>query len=302
MPKRDRGENWDDYRFLLAVARRGTVSAAAQDLGVDHATVIRRVDRLEKDLGVALFSRRPTGYELTAPGKRVLALADSVESAILSGHGMLGQLSDQPAGTVRIGAPDGFGSYFLAPRLVPLIERYPDLDVQLVATARLFSLAKREAELAISLRPPEEGRLLVRKLTDYELKIYGSETYLGKKAPIRSRADLVHHRFTGYIEELLFTPELDYLSLVCERRQVCMRSGNLIAQLQATVAGIGLAILPCFMAKWRRDLVPVLGDEFSLTRSFWLLMHEDSKDHPAVRAVSSYITETVEANRDLFRG
>lgn len=302
MPKRDKGENWDDYRYLLAVARRGTVSAAAQDLGVDHATVIRRIDRLEKDLGVALFSRRPTGYELTAPGKQVLALADSVESAILSGHGMLGQLSDQPGGTVRIGAPDGFGSYFLAPRLGPLIERYPGLDVQLVASARLFSLAKREAELAISLRPPEEGRLLVRKLTDYDLKIYASAAYIRTKAPIRTRADLSGHRFTGYIEELLFTPELDYLSLVCDRHQVCMRSGNLIAQLQATVAGIGLAILPCFMAKWRRDLVPVLPEEFSLTRSFWLLMHEDSKEHPAVRAVSSYITEIVEANRDLFRG
>ena len=301
MPKRDRGENWDDYRFLLAVARKGTASAAAHELRVDHATVIRRIDRLEKDLGVSLFSRRPTGYELTAAGKKALQLADNVESAILSGHSSLGQFSDHPTGTVRIGAPDGFGSYFLAPRLVGLIERFPDLDVQLVATARMFSLAKREAELAVSLRAPEEGRLLVRKLTDYELRLYASPAYLKKHEAIRTPADLARHRFTGYIEELLFTPELDYLSLVCERHQVCMSSVNLIAQLQATVAGIGLAILPCFMAKWRRDLVPVLPDDFSLTRSFWLLMHEDSRDNPAVRAVSQYIGEIVDADRDLFK-
>lgn len=222
-------------------------------------------------------------------------------STILSGHSSLGQFSGNPSGTVRIGAPDGFGSYFLAPRVVPLIERYPDLDLQLVASARLFSLSKREAELAISLKPPDEGRLLVRKLTDYELRLYGSEKYLSRHAPILKREDLTRHRFTGYIEELLYTPELDYLSLVCEKHQVCMRSGNLIAQLQATVAGIGLAILPCFMAKWRRDLVPVLANDFSLTRSFWLIMHEDSKDHPAVRAVSDYLTEIVDANRELFR-
>jgi DNA-binding transcriptional LysR family regulator len=302
MPKRDRGENWDDYRFLLAVARMGTVSAAAQRLRVDHATVIRRIDRLERDLGVVLFSRRPTGYELTAAGKKALALADGVESAILSGQSSLGQLSDQPTGTVRIGAPDGFGSYFLAPRLVGLIERFPGLDVQLVATARMFSLARREADLAISLHAPEEGRLLVRKLTDYELRLYGSNKYLDRHPPIYTMADLAQHRFTGYIEELLYTPELDYLSLVCERHQVCMRSVNLIAQLQATVAGIGLAILPCFMAKWRRDLLPVLPNDFSLRRSFWLLIHEDSRDNPAVRAVSRHIGETVEAERDLFEG
>jgi DNA-binding transcriptional LysR family regulator len=301
MPKRHGKENWDDYRFLLAVARKGTVSAAAHVLRVDHATVIRRIDRLEKDLGLALFSRRPTGYELTAAGKRALALADGVESAILTGHSSLGAFSEHPAGTVRIGAPDGFGSYFLAPRLVGLIERFPDLDLQLVATARMFSLAKREADLAISLTAPDEGRLLVRKLTDYELRLYGAPSYLEKHDPIRSLADLARHRFTGYIEELLFTPELDYLSLVCERHQVCMRSANLIAQLQAAVAGIGLAILPCFMAKWRRDLTPVLPKEFSLTRSFWLLMHEDSKDNPAMRAVSQHIGEIVEAEREIFR-
>ncbi len=301
MPKQERGANWDDYRFLLAVARRGTVSAAALDLRVDHATVIRRIDRLEKDMGIVLFSRRPTGYELTPAGKKALLLAETVESTVLSGMSTLGQLSDQLSGTVRIGAPDGFGSYFLAPRLVPFIERYPDLDVQLVATARTFSLAKREAEVAISLTVPQEGRIVARKLIDYELRLYAAPKYLARSAPIETRADLASHRFTGYIEELLYTPELDYLSLVCEKDQVCMRSGNLIAQMQATVAGIGLAILPCFMAKWRRDLVPVLPGEFSLTRSFWLLMHEDSRDHPAVRALSQHIYDIVEADREIFR-
>lgn len=301
MRKVDRGVNWDDYRFMLAVARRGTVSAAALDLRVEHATVIRRIDRLEKDLGVILFSRRPTGYELTPAGKKALAVADGLESTILSGQSTLGQFSDSPSGTVRIGAPDGFGSYFLAPRLGGLIDRCPDLDLQLVATARVFSLSKREAELAISLHAPDEGRLLVRKLVDYQLRLYGSQSYLALHEPITRREDLVHHRFTGYIEELLYTPQLDYLSLVCEREQVRLRSGNLIAQMQATVAGVGLAILPCFMAKWRRDLVPVLPGEFALTRSFWLIIHEDSKEHPAIRAVSDYITEIVDANRELFR-
>lgn len=294
--------DWDDFRFVLAIVRGGSVSAAAKQLGVDHATVIRRVDRLEKHLSAKLFERRKTGYLLTEAGQRVADSAEAMESTIVANQEQVGGSVARLTGTVRIGAPDGFGTAFLAPRLAPFVDRYPDLDLQLVATARLFSLSKREADIAISLTMPKEGRIVGRKLLDYRLGLYAAPGYLGRFPEITSRQDLTQHRFVGYIEELLFTPELDYLPQVSPRISARFRSANLIAQLNATLSGFGIAVLPHFMASDYPQLVPVLPDEISITRTFWILMHADSKDLARIRAVADYIGEIVERERALFAG
>jgi DNA-binding transcriptional LysR family regulator len=294
--------DWDDFRFVLAIVRGGTVSAAARQLSVDHATVIRRVDRLERHLSAKLFDRRKTGYQLTEAGQRVADSAEAMESTIVANQEAVGGSRAHLTGTVRIGAPDGFGSHFLASRLVKFAERYPDLDLQLVATARLFSLSKREADIAISLSMPKEGRVFGRKLLDYSLGLYAAPAYLDRAAKITGRSDLAGHRFVGYIEELLFTPELDYLPQVSPRISAKFRSANLIAQLNATIAGFGIAVLPHFMATAHPQLRPVLPDEVTISRTFWLLMHADSKDLARIRAVADYIYETVENERALFSG
>ncbi|AWN45199.1 LysR family transcriptional regulator [Methylobacterium terrae] len=299
-PEGGKGDVWDDYRFVLAVHRAGTVSAAARRLGVDHATVIRRIDRLERRLSEKLFHRRASGYTATQAGLALVATADAVESAIIHGEAAVGRAASQLVGTVRIGAPDGFGSTFLAPRLAGLVERHPELDIELVATARLFSLSKREADIAIGLSLPPEGRIVGRKLTDYALRLYAAPAYLAQHPPIRTKADLEGHRFVGYIDELLYSPELDYLQQVAPGVSARLRSANLNAQLQATVAGLGLAVLPCFMAAGRSDLTCVLPDEITLTRGFWLMMHADSRDLARIRAVAEHIYAVVEAERALF--
>ncbi|PIT05479.1 LysR family transcriptional regulator [Bradyrhizobium nitroreducens] len=294
--------DWDDFRFVLAIVRGGSVSAAAKQLGVDHATVIRRVDRLEKHLSAKLFDRRKTGYLLTEAGQRVADSAEAMESTIVANQEQVGGSVARLTGTVRIGAPDGFGTAFLAPRLTPFADRYPDLDLQLVATARLFSLSKREADIAISLTMPKEGRIVGRKLLDYRLGLYAAPTYLDRFPKIASKQDLPQHRFVGYIEELLFTPELDYLPQVSPRISARFRSANLIAQLNATLSGFGIAVLPHFMASDYPQLVAVLPEEISITRTFWMLMHADSKDLARIRAVADYIGEIVERERALFNG
>lgn len=291
--------NWNDLRSFLAVARTGKLTAAARRLGADHATVSRRLAALEDSMRVRLFERHPTGYTLTAQGERLLPLAESMESVALTAQNELGNADLSVSGAVRIGSPDGFGSLFLAPRIGALCRQHPELEVQLIATPRIFSLSKREADIAIGLTRPQEGRLLARKLTDYRLRLYGARGYLEDQPEICGPADLARHRFVGYIDELLFSPELDYMNAV-GGIEPQLKSTNLIAQLRATQSGLGLCILPCFIADGEADLLPVLPEEVALTRSFWLIIHEDMRRLARITAAADFITAAVQEARSQF--
>lgn len=286
------GFNWNDLRYFLDVARTGKLIASAKRLRADHTTVSRRIAALEEALNVTLFDRRPDGFSLTPEGERLRTVAEEMERAAIAAQGLVGDADRSMSGTVRIGAPDGFGSQFLAAHIGRLCDRFPDLEVQLVATPRVFSLSRREADIAISLSRPTEGRLVVRKLTDYHLRLYASADYLTARAPIETRADLAGHRFIGYIDDLIYTPELDYLAAVGSIAPH-LKSSNLIAQLTATLAGAGLCILPRFIADRAVHLVPVLGHDVRITRSFWLIIHEDLRALARVAATADFIAETV---------
>lgn len=292
--------DWDDLRFALAVARAGSLTGAAQGLGVDHSTVGRRIDRLERALNAKLFDRMKTGYAATPAGERLLRTAEAVEAAVLAGEAEIGDENAAVSGAVRIGAPDGFGTYVLAPHIAALCDAHPRLEVELVATARLFSLSKREADVAIALSLPAQGRVVGRKLTDYRLGLYATADYLARHGLPRSATDLARHRLVGYIDELLYTPELDYLHLICPEAAPRFRSANLIAQVQAVRAGLGIGVLPAFIAQTDPALQPVLAAEISLVRSFYLLIHADSQRLARIRATVGFIHDLVQRHRRLF--
>ena len=296
------GFDWDSLKTFLAVARTGRLTAAAQRLGADHTTISRRISGLETSLGASLFHRAPTGYTLTTHGERLLATAETMESLSLAAQSEVGEADLKVTGAVRVGAPEGFGSCFLAPRLGALADRHPELKIELVAIAGLFSLSKREADIAIHLSPPTEGRLVARKLTDYRLGLYGSHAYLAGRPPIARRADLPAHRFIGYIEDLLQSQELDYLRQGELPIDAQIKSSNLIAQLAAARAGAGLCVLPHFIAREEPDLVPVLPGEVSLTRAFWLVTHADLRNLARVRETADFIVEETRRAKGAFLG
>lgn len=292
--------DWNNLRAFLAVARTGRLTAAAARMGADHATVSRRIAALEHGLRARLFDRSPTGYALTAHGEKLMPTAEAMESLAVAAQAEVGESDLAVTGAVRIGAPEGFGSYFLAPRMADLADRHPELEIQLVAIPGIVSLSKREADIAVTLSPPREGRLLTRKLTDYRLSLYGAPAYLDARPPIRTRADMGEHRFIGYIEDLLYAPELDYMQAPDVEIHVRLKSSNLIAQLQATLAGAGLCVLPDFIAATEPGLVKVLPDLVGLTRSLWLVTHQDLKALARIRTVTDFMVEAVKGSRSAF--
>ncbi|MEH6633168.1 MAG: LysR family transcriptional regulator [Halopseudomonas aestusnigri] len=292
--------DWNDLRPFLAVARTGKLTIAAKRLKVDHTTVSRRIQALETALSATLFERGPQGYALTEIGLRLLGAAESMETMAMGVQNEIAGADLDLTGAVRIGAPDGFGSFFLAPRICDLCRAHPGLEIDLVAMPRMFSLSKREADIAIGLSRPTEGRLRSRKLTDYRLGLYASPEYLERRGPITSKDQLQGHRMVGYIEDLIFSPELNYVPQLGKELRPQLRSTNLIAQMQATSTGAGICILPCFMADDYPNLVPILREEVKIMRTLWLIYHADLQGFARIRATVDFIVEKVTASRKLF--
>jgi DNA-binding transcriptional LysR family regulator len=292
--------NWDDVRFFLAVVREKKLSVAARMLGCDHTTVGRRIVALEDALGTKLFDRSISGYTLTKRGEAFVPVAEAMERDALIAQSEMLSSDVSLKGAVRIGAPDGFSSYFLAPRLGAFVKQHPEVEVRIIAMPRIFSLSRREVDVAILLARPSEGRLLARKVTDYKLGLFAASDYLATAPKIRKLADLAQHPFIGYTEEHIFAPELDYLNEIGANIKVPIKSSNLIAQLNAAKSGLGICVLPYFMAVSETKLKPILRNDFMLTRSYWLAIHEDQKKLARINRFSDFVCNQAKRCRDFF--
>ncbi len=285
-------ENWDDLRIFLAVARGESLSAAGRVLRMDPATVGRRVARLEQALGHPLFAKSPQGYTLSEAGARLLVHAESAEQALGQGAQALMGSSEGFAGQIRIGAPDGCANFLLPQVCAKIAEANPGLDLQIVSLPRVVNLSRREADMAIAVSAPTAGRLVVQKISDYRLHLAASEQYLAQHPPIRSRADLQRHRIVGYIPDMIFDRELDYLSdLGLER--VRLASNSVAVQFHWLRLGAGLGIVHDFALPAAPGLCRVLPEEVSLTRSFYLVRHADDRRHARLNGFAALLADSV---------
>jgi DNA-binding transcriptional LysR family regulator len=293
------GLNWDDGRQFLAVARAGQILAASRSLGVNQATLSRRMAALEQALGAKLLVRRTHGSEMTDAGAALLTALERVESEFILVQARLTATEAAVAGTVRVGVPDGFGVGFLAPRLAALAERHPHLRVQLVPTPRSFSLSRREADIAVLVGRPEKGRLYASKLTDYTLGLYASRRYLASRPAPATTADLAGHRLVGYVEDLISAPALNYATEFLRDWRSNIESSSAMGQLEAVRAGAGIGVLHDYLARPHGDLMRVLPDQRA-TRSYWTAIHENLRDVARVRALAEFLTAVVrEAHADF---
>lgn len=264
---------WDDLRVFLAVARGESLSVAGKTLKLDPATVGRRIARLEQAIEARLFVKSPQGYTLTDQGTGLIPHAERAETAMLGAREALSG-PEGLTGQIRIGAPDGCANYLLPQVLAAICDENPGLEVQIVALPRVFNLSKREADLAIAVSRPEAGRLTVQKLTDYQLHLAASRDYLAKYAEITDLAQLNVHRLIGYIPDMIFDKELDYLSHIGAGVPP-LASNSVSVQLNWLRNGAGVGVVHDFALPSAPELVKVLPDAVQLIRSFWLIRHAD---------------------------
>lgn len=286
---------WDDLRVFLAVTREERMQTAARRLELDPATVGRRITALEDALRTRLFDRSPQGYVLTEAGRSLVARAQVMEAEAAAAAEELGGQPERLSGTVRIGAPDGVSNYLLIEACDVLSRANPELQVQAIALPRMFSLSKRDADLAITVSPPSAGRLTVRKIADYHLHLYARADLVAALGPVRGIEDLEGVRGIGYISDMIFDRELDYYALLRRSHEPALTSNSLLMQLRWCLTGSGVCILPDFVAREHPELVQLLPEEISLVRAFYLVRHEDDARVARINRMAEVIVDHMRA-------
>jgi DNA-binding transcriptional LysR family regulator len=264
--------NWDDMRVFLAVARAESLTGAAPALKMDPATLSRRIARLEASLGASLFVKSPQGYALTDLGVRMRDDAAEAEVALTRAMDAGQAASTGLSGQIRIGAPDGCANFLLPQVCAAIRSDNPDLEVQVLALPRVVNLSRREADMAISVSPPQAGRLTVQKVTDYRL-------HLAIRADMpepQVLSDLRHMPVVGYIPDMIFDKELDYLGALAAQG-VHLASNSVSVQLQMLRQGGAVGIVHDFALPFAPELKRVLTGALSLTRSFYLVRHTSDR-------------------------
>ncbi|MFW2148480.1 LysR family transcriptional regulator [Acinetobacter sp. TY1] len=289
--------DWDHLRYFLILARAKTLTNAARIMGVEHSTVARRIQALEQSLGMQLFKREATGYELTIEGLALIPRVEQMEQSFLQ--------IEKPnplQGRVRIGAPEGFGTAFLARLLAEFSQHYPLLTIDLIPVPKTIRLSHREADIVISIERPKSGPFIITRLTNYSLKLYGSQQYLQRNSPIRRVEDLSEHRFVDYIDDLVYSSALYRLERLPLQLTACFRSNSILAQQIAVSAGAGLAILPRFIAVDQPELQEVLSEDVNFTHTFWMLTLVDLQHEPKIKLVWDFLRKQADLQQELLMG
>ncbi|MCK0176841.1 LysR family transcriptional regulator [Mycolicibacterium sp. F2034L] len=291
----------DDLLVLLAVGRSGRYTTAAEELGLNHTTISRRIAALEESIGGRLLVRSAGGWELTELGRDALAAAESVESAVRS-------LSVDPAGrralegVVRISATDGFSAYIAAPAAARVQRDHPGIAVEIVATTRRASQQRSGLDIEVVVGQPQVHRAEAIRLGDYCLGLYGARDYLAVHGAPSGVDDLSRYPLVYFIDSMLQVDDLDLAASFAPAMRESVTSTNVFVHVEATRAAAGLGLLPCFMADRHDDLIRVLPRTVSVQLSYWLVARAETLRRPEVGAVVDAIRAKVGEERGALLG
>jgi DNA-binding transcriptional LysR family regulator len=282
--------NPDDLLVLLAVARTGRFTAAAESLGLNHTTISRRINSLEKALGGRVLSRAAGGWELTELGRRAATAAEEVEAAVSAFDGGP-DAPRQLSGVVRMTATDGFSAYIAAPAIARLQRSHPALNVEIVTVTRRALQIRSGIDIEVVVGEPQVHRAEAVRLGEYVLGMYASRDYLAERGAPTSAEELTRHPLVYFVDSMLQVDDLDAPRRLVPTMRDSLSSTNVFVHIEATRAGAGIGLVPCFMADRHDDLVRLLPEVFAERLPYWMVLRTDSLRRPAVAAVADALRE-----------
>ena len=296
--------NWDDIKLFLEVARSERLSIAAKRLAIDASTLSRRLHKLEESLTTKLFDRTVDGHVLTADGVKLLQYARRMELDAGQAFDDIKEQKNLNSGRVRIGVTEAFGSFFIAPHLMSLKQAFPNIQIELVHFARDVKISRNEADIAIAVEKPKSTSTIITKLCDYQLQLYGHANYLDNIDHEIKLKNLGNYEWVSYVDNLLFTEQLSYLkelsAKLCVSIKPSFQSTSITSQYSAIKSGLGIGILPCFLAEQDASLVKLCINDIRLVRSFYLVTHPESKRVSQVNTVWEYLKQLAQQKSNLL--
>ncbi|MET9327679.1 LysR family transcriptional regulator [Tsukamurella sp. NPDC003166] len=289
----------DGLLTLLAVARTGRYTAAADVLGINHTTASRRVAALEQTLGGPLLARAASGWELTDLGRTAVGAAERIEAVL---HGLDADTDHDLHGKVRIAATDGFSARVVAPAIATLGRAHPRLSVDLLTVTRRAPSTRSGVDIEVVVGRPETYRVEPELLAPYRLGLYGSRDYLATDGTPERPRDLAGRPLVYFIDSMLTVDDLDLARVLVPGMADRLSSTNVLVHVEATCAGAGLGLLPCFLADGRPDLVRVLPDEVSVRLEYWMVVRPEAAQRREVAAVVTALRAQVGSMRAALLG
>jgi DNA-binding transcriptional LysR family regulator len=291
--------DWNDLRFVLAVADEGSLARAARALAVNHTTVLRRIAVFEDQLGVRLFDRLPSGYAVTSAGEQLADVARGMRDRV---HDLERRLVGQDlrlTGSVRVTTTDTLAHAVLPPIFAEVAARHPGVQLELTTSNAMASLTKRDADLAVRPTSAPPPNLIGRRVGPVAFAIYAAASYLAR---IPAKRELGRHTWLGPDDSLATTTIARWMARAVPASQVCFRADTLTTLAHATAAGIGVAALPCYLGDPHPQLRRVRGVVADMATELWVLTHEDLRSAARIRAVSDALATALTAQRALFAG
>ena len=289
--------NWDDIRFFLAVARKGSIRGAAASLGVNHSTVSRRIDAFEKKLGTRLFERLSSGYLITRAGEEMSLSAAKIEAEVNTIGRQVAGRDTQLDGVLKVTLHSSLADKLLMPVFVDFRRTYPDIELDLNISHSLADLSNREADVAIRISNDPPDHLVGRRVIRYATSIYASLAYLEQTQNLQDKETLTWVGWNDAVPDPQWIRDSAYPDVPARNR-----IQQPLTQLAAAKAGMGLAMLPCFMADTEPDLRRVPLATVKPNRDIWVLTHEDLRHTARVRHFTDFVVQGILAKKDLLEG
>jgi DNA-binding transcriptional LysR family regulator len=281
--------NWDNLRYVLMVANKGSIAAAARELEVNRTTVLRRINLFQENLNCRIFERSDAGYVLTPEAEKMISAAREVEDTLFTMQRQIAGHELKLEGELRVTTTDSFMLSVLGPHLATFREKHPHIVVDLLVTNSILDLNRRDADVAIRPTRYPDSNLVSKRLCDVEFGVYAAVDFLESNAP----GNIIEGRWIGLVDSLGTTPIGSWLDATIDNSRICMRCDSFVAVRIVAEAGIGLALLPRFLGDASQILTRVEFPTEELTTGLWILTHPDLVRSARVHAFIDHFSEAL---------